>query len=153
MITFIRKKQQGFWKITATPGMNTLKGKISEVKVHGALSQVVTALPDGTQIRSIVIETPDSAGYLQEGSAVQLIFKETEVILAKIINESISIQNQRPGTVEDLKKGTILCEAGITTATGSIAAVISREATDNMALKIGDAVVALVKQNEIMLAE
>lgn len=133
--------------------MNTLKGKISEVKVHGALSQVVTVLPDGTQIRSIVIETPDSAGYLKEGSAIQLIFKETEVILAKGINESISILNQIPGTVEDLKKGAILCEVVITTAAGSIAAVISREATDNMALEVGDAVIALVKQNEIMLAE
>ncbi len=133
--------------------MNRLNGKISKVEVHGALSQVICTLAGGIDIRSIVIETPDSAGYLKEGSAIQLIFKETEVILAKGINESISILNQIPGTVEDLKKGTILCEVVIATAAGSIAAVISREAADHMAVAVGDAVVALVKQNEIMLAE
>ncbi len=133
--------------------MNRINGKITEVIADGALSQVFIAIASGIEIRSIVIETPDSASYLKKGSDIQLIFKETEVILTRQGKDPISILNKIPGTVEDIKKGTILCEVMISTVAGSIAAVISREATDDMELAIGDAVVAMVKQNEIMLAE
>ena len=133
--------------------MNRLNGKITEIKVDGALSQVVITISEGIEIRSIVIETPESAGYLKEGSAVELIFKETEVIISRESSHPISILNKIPGVVQEIKKGKILSEVVLSSAAGSIAAVISREAADNLALKLGDAVVAMVKQNEIMLAE
>ena len=132
--------------------MNKLSGHISEVKVNGALSQVTVAISKSSQLKAIVIESPETATYLQIANPVSVIFKETEVILAKH-DQKLSLLNKIKGEVRQIKKGVLLSEVGLSTEAGPVRAIISTEALDELDLKISEKVIALVKQNEIMLAE
>ena len=133
--------------------MNRLKGSIEEVKVSGNLSQVAIKIGDKIRINSIVIETPDSASYLMRGQSVDVIFKETEVVLAKGNVDNLSLINRIPGEIREVKQGSILCEVSLITDAGPVLAIISREALDSMALGTGDRITAMVKLNEVMIAE
>ena len=133
--------------------MNRLKGSIEEVKVNGNLSQVVIKVGDKTRINSIVIETPETAPYLIKGRPISVIFKETEVVLAKGNIDNISLINRIPGEIGEIRLGSILCEVSLVTEAGPVQAIISREALDLMELKPGEQITALVKLNEVMIAE
>ena len=133
--------------------MNKLKGRIGNIKVSGSLSLVTISIGKSTGVKSIVIETPETALYLQEGKQVNIIFKETEVILAKGNPEGISLINRIPAEVMDMKPGDILCEVNLITEAGPVSAILSRHAVDLLSLKKGDTVTAMVKLNEIMISE
>ena len=132
--------------------MNKLSGHISEVKVNGALSQVTVAISETSHLKVIVIENPETASYLRIDNPVSVIFKETEVVLAKN-DQKLSLLNKIKGEVRLIKRGVLLSEVGLNTEAGTVHAIISTEALDELDLKISEKVTALVKQNEIMLAE
>ena len=133
--------------------MNRLKGRIEDVKVNGNLSQVAILIGEKTSFHSIIIETPKTAAYLYKGNQVDVIFKETEVILAKGNPEGISLINRIPGEITDVKEGQMLCEVHLSTGAGPILAIISRDAFDLLQLSIGELLTAMVKLNEVMIAE
>ena len=133
--------------------MNRLKGRIEEVKVNGNLSQVLIMIGEETVFYSIVIETPETASYLVKGNQVDVIFKETEVILAKGNPEGISLINRIPGEIQDMKLGKMLCQVSLATEAGPILAIVSREAVDILQLRKGEQLTAMVKLNEVMIAE
>lgn len=133
--------------------MNKLQGQISDVKFHEGLSQVTVALSGGVDIRSIVIETPETATYLATGIPVNVIFKETEVILAKGDHFPLSLQNRIPGKIGIVKKGELLCEVSVQTIPGIVTAIVSRDSLEALGLKAGETVVAMIKENEVMLSE
>ena len=62
--------------------MNSYSGHIVKIETVGPLSMVAVSLSDGVEISAIVLEAQGSASYLQEGSPIWVLFKETEVILA-----------------------------------------------------------------------
>ena len=132
--------------------MNKLKGQIGDVKVSGAMSQVSIVLSPGCELRAIVIENPDTADYLKKNRPVQLVFKETEVILARE-EYQMSLLNSIRGEVEYIRQGKLLSEVGISTVAGKIKAIISSDALEVLALQTTDTVYAMIAQNEIMIAE
>lgn len=133
--------------------MNKLKGQISKVKVHGGISQASISLGQGIDINCILIETPETASYLAPGIQVNVIFKETEVILAKGDEFQLSLQNRIPGKIRAIKTGELLCEVTVETVPGTVTAIVSRDSLDALGLKKGEAVMAMIKQNEVMLSE
>lgn len=133
--------------------MNKLKGRIENIEVSGSLSLVTIAIGDKISFKSIVIETPDTAPYLQKGKQVNIIFKETEVILAKGNLEGISLINRIAAEISDIKLGDILCEVKLATEAGPVSAILARQAVDLLALQKGNPVTAMVKLNEIMISE
>ena len=133
--------------------MNRLKGRIEEVKVNGNLSQVSILIGEKTRIHSIIIETPETASYLLKGHQVDVIFKETEVVLAKGNPENISLINRIAGEIKDIEEGEMLCEVNLATEAGPILAIISRDAQDLLQLQKGHKITAMVKLNEVMIAE
>ena len=146
-------KQLRSLKISDIREMNKLKGRIGNIDVSGSLSLVTISIGKSTNIKSIVIETPETAPYLQKGEEVNIVFKETEVILAKGNPGAISLINRIPAEVIDIKPGDILCEVNLITESGPVSAILSRHAMDLLTLKKGDTVTAMVKLNEIMISE
>ncbi|MDW7693469.1 TOBE domain-containing protein [Flammeovirgaceae bacterium SG7u.111] len=132
--------------------MNTLKGNISAVKTIGSLS-LVSVMVGKTRLSAIVIDTPENSPYLQEGSSINVIFKETEVILGKGNSLTISLQNKINGTVESIENGELLSRLTLQTEVGKLISIITSRAVGQLELAIGSEVVAMVKTNEIMLAE
>ena len=133
--------------------MNSLSGHIKEVKVNGSLSLVAVTLSEEVVLQSIVIETPDTAAYLKIGTPVNVLFKETEVVIGIGEHYAISLQNSIRGTVKTIEKGALISKVVVKTKVGDIASIISTDAAEQLGLKKEMQVTAMVKLNEIMLAE
>ena len=104
--------------------MNSLLGNITKITTDGSLSLVQLKVGN-TILTSIVIDTVETAHYLKIGHNIKILFKETEVILAKNISGIISLQNQMHCIVDYFEKGTLLCKIVLHFGTAKITSVIT----------------------------
>ena len=98
-----------------------------------------------------LLETPETADYLRIGSHVTLLFKETEIALAKNLSGMISLRNRVSVSVENIKRGDILSAVTLDYDGKQLVSVITSRAIDRLEIIIGDPLEALVKANEIAL--
>ena len=132
--------------------MNSLKGEIEHIDISGNLSLVGIKVGD-CQFKSIVVETPESVDYLRVGGAVDVLFKETEVIIGIGDNMQISLRNKMISTITSIEKGKLLAKLVLQTNAGEVISIITSNAVENLNLKEGLQVMAMVKTNEILLAK
>ena len=132
--------------------MNSLTGTIKEIQTEGQLSLVKLETASG-MLSCIVIDTPATCAYLAEGKAVKAIFKETEVAIGTKDITGISLQNRIAGVITQLDEGKLLTRIVLDTASGPVKAIITSRASSQLTLHPGMEVLALIKTNEIMLAE
>jgi molybdopterin-binding protein len=62
-----------------------------------------------------------------------------------------SIRNQLPGTVKSIVSDKVLSEVIVETSIGDVASVITTRSVEEMKLKAGDEVFALVKATNVSL--
>jgi molybdopterin-binding protein len=60
-----------------------------------------------------------------------------------------SIRNEIPGTVKEIISDKVLSEVIIETAVGAVAAIITTRSVQDMGLKVGDKVAALIKATNV----
>jgi molybdopterin-binding protein len=65
----------------------------------------------------------------------------------------LSARNQFKGTVKSVKLGTVMAEVVVETGGLEVVSVISRASAESMNLKEGDAVTAVIKSTEVMVAK
>lgn len=131
--------------------MNILKGNIINIQGSESLSLVKIAV-GSTFFTAIVIDTPESETYFKIGNTVNVYFKETEVIIAKNELLNISIPNKILCQINFMKQGKILTELHLGFEEFNIKSLITTNACKTLNLKNGDAVLALIKTNEISLS-
>ncbi len=131
--------------------MNKLSGKITNIKSDDHLS-IVEMDVNGDTLKTIIIETESTVGFLKKGTPINLMFKETEVSIVKDFFGRISLQNKMKCTINEIKKGILLSSLVLDYKGNRISSIITSAAVEQLSLKIGDAVTALVKTNEIMIA-
>ena len=132
--------------------MNSLKGEIERIDISGNLSLVSIKVGE-CQFKSIVVETPETVDYLRIGGVVDVLFKETEVIIGIGDNMQISLRNKMISTISSIEKGKLLAKLILQTNAGEVISIITSNAVENLNLKEGSQVMAMVKTNEILLAE
>ena len=130
--------------------MNILKGVIDEITVRENLS-LVGLLVKSIHLTAIVIDTPESDSHLLIGKSINIIFKETEVIIGKGKNHNISLQNKIEGKIISIESGDLLSRLTLDTVAGEIISVITTKAVDQLKLENNSQVTAMIKTNEIML--
>jgi molybdopterin-binding protein len=64
----------------------------------------------------------------------------------------LSARNQLPGTITSIKLGGVMAEVVIDVNGLEVVAVITRSSAENMGLKEGDSVKAVMKATEVMVA-
>lgn len=133
--------------------MNSLSGHIIDIEHSQQIALVSVKLDKGTIIKAIIIETTDSADYLKINHPIKVLFKETEVVIGTKNVQGISLQNRIAATITSINYGTLICQLLLQTRCGEIAAVISRNAVNQLALEENMEVFAMIKLNETMLAE
>ncbi|MDP2890188.1 MAG: TOBE domain-containing protein, partial [Bacteroidota bacterium] len=89
--------------------------------------------------------------WLQEGNSIDLVFKETEVSLAKNLSGIISMRNRMKCMVQHIDRGELLSKISLQFQKYTITSAITTRSVDSLDLKIGDEVEALVKANEVSL--
>lgn len=132
--------------------MNVLQGNIEAITVKGSLSLVYIRVGE-IKLSSIVIDTPKTVNYLSTGHPVNVIFKETEVIIGEGTDHKVSLQNKLAGKVLSIDRGDLLARVKMETTAGIITSVITTNAVNQLHLEIGSVVTAMIKTNEIMLSE
>ncbi|MFT7419929.1 MAG: molybdate transport system regulatory protein [Psychromonas sp.] len=132
--------------------MNSYSGHIEQLETSEDLTLVTIRVGEKVIFKSIVIDTPKSVNYLALGHKIDVIFKETEVVISTDSNPSISLQNKVEGRITELLAGDLLSRLVLGTELGSLVAIISTDAVKSLKLEIGMYVTALIKLNEITLA-
>ena len=132
--------------------MNRLTGTIIAIESNDHLS-LVDVIAGQDTYTAMLLETPRSAPHLKVGNTVAILFKETEVSLAKDLAGQISLRNRVRGTVRQIRRGDILCEVVLDRNGQTLTSIITTRAATRLALQIGDEVEALVKANEVSLVE
>ncbi len=132
--------------------MNRLKGRVTAVESSGELTRADVECGD-TTLTAFIMGGVQESRRIEEGSGVWILFKESEVALAKDFSGLISLRNRFEGRIESIERGELLAEVVLRYGNDTIVSIISRRACDAMRLKIGEHVTALVKANEITLME
>jgi molybdopterin-binding protein len=63
----------------------------------------------------------------------------------------ISVRNKLSGTVKQVRMGAVMAEVVVQVGENQIVAVITKDAAEELALKTGDNVTALVKSTSVMI--
>jgi len=66
--------------------------------------------------------------------------------------QAINVRNQFRGLVKEIIRGDVVSEVDVQTASGIVTSVITTRSVDDLGLKIGSEVVALVKSTEVSIA-
>ncbi|BBG64984.1 molybdate-binding domain of ModE [Hydrogenimonas sp.] len=132
--------------------MNRLRGRISAIESSGELSRTDIECGD-TVLTAYLMGGVEESFREKVGSEVWVLFKESEVALAKDFSGQISLRNRFEGRIESIERGDLLAQVTIGYGNDTIVSIISRRACDAMKLQVGESVTALVKANEITLME
>jgi molybdopterin-binding protein len=132
--------------------MNTLKARISHIESSENMSVVEFDVESDT-FASIVIETPKTAAYLRIGNEVSIIFKETEVSLAKNLSGQISLRNRAKSIITAIRQGTLLTQVTLVYQGRKLVSIITSRSAHALDLKVGDEVEWLVKTTEVSIME
>ncbi|HYD95480.1 MAG TPA: TOBE domain-containing protein [Noviherbaspirillum sp.] len=131
--------------------MNRLPGTISAVQAHGSIALVEVAV-GAQRFTATLLGAGDEVQSWTPGRAATLLFKETEVSLAKNLSGLISMRNRIPCTVTAIERGTLLARVALDFDGHALESVITTRSSHALALEVGDAVEGLVKANEMTLA-
>jgi len=130
--------------------MNKLPGTISKIQQSGVILLVDVEV-DGHLFSAMLIESASQPEWLQTGNNIQLVFKETEVSLAKNLSGLISTRNRMKCTVQHIERGELLSKIDMKFLKFVLTSAITTRSVDSLNLKIGDEIEALVKANEVSL--
>ncbi len=65
--------------------------------------------------------------------------------------KKISARNQLRGTVQEIILGTVTAKVTVTIGENTIESVITRQSVEEMGIKVGDSVTAVIKSTEVMI--
>ena len=71
--------------------------------------------------------------------------------MPELSTKKISARNHLRGTVEDVALGTITAKVTVRVGENMIESVITRQSVEEMGIKVGDTVTALIKSTEVMI--
>lgn len=130
--------------------MNRLSGSISNIEVHGSIALVDVSVGEHHFTATLIGAGEEVAGWLH-GMPVTLLFKETEVSLARNLSGLISMRNRIPATVTAIERGKLLARVTLNFEGHRLESVITTRSSHALGLAVGDIVEGLVKANEMTL--
>jgi molybdate transport system regulatory protein len=128
--------------------MNRLPAIITEIKSSGELS-LITLNCHGEFFSSLIISHKEE--YIKKGNKVFMVFKETEVSIAKNLIGGLSIRNRFKSVIDHIEKGILLSEIRLNFQSEIITSLITTSSCENLDLKIQDEVEGLLKTTELFI--
>ena len=130
--------------------MNKLTGKIVGIQSSDNISLIDIDVR-GNIFSSIILEGKKGQSHYTIGDEVGVLFKETEVGIAKNLTGMISFRNRFKSRITKIEKGKILTKVTLDHPNGTIGSIISTSSAERLGLKEMDDVEWLIKSNEVML--
>jgi molybdate transport system regulatory protein len=132
--------------------MNRLAGNIESVVTDGQVALVEVRVGRNL-ITSILLEKSGNEKHMHTGDEVEVVFKETEVSVAKNLSGGLSLKNRLQSKITDIQKGTILTRIAGVCGTHKLTSIITTGSSNLMDLQIGDEVEFLVKATEVLIIQ
>jgi molybdate transport system regulatory protein len=132
--------------------MNRLPGHITKLETAGSIALVEVAVGEQRFTATLVGAGEEVASW-PAGMPVTLLFKETEVSLAKNLSGLISMRNRIPAKIVAIERGQLLTKVTLDTDGHIIESIITTRSSHALALAVGDTVEGLVKSNEMTLMQ
>ena len=131
---------------------NRLPVKITGIK-KGKLNAHISL--DWRSLPMSVIITSSSAYEmrLEEGDPIEVLFKASDVIIAQGLSGKLSARNILPGIITGIIKGFPLAMITLDCNGDKVAAELTISSLEDMGLKVGDRVDAVIKSSELILAK
>lgn len=128
--------------------MNRLPGHISGIEAAGGIALVEVAVGRHRFTATLVGATEELATW-RPAMPVTLLFKETEVSIAKNLSGLLSMRNRLPAAVTAIERGRLLSKVTLEMDGHVLTSVITTGSVHALGLAVGDAVEGLVKANEM----
>jgi molybdate transport system regulatory protein len=106
---------------------------------------------NGDILSSFYLEGKNGPSKFKVNDPVTLLFKETEVGIAKNLTGMISLRNRFNAVIKKIEKGTILTRLVLKYKEYDIESVISTRSAVQMKLNVGEEIEWLVKTNEMTI--
>lgn len=129
--------------------MNQLPATLVGVELEGSIA-LAEAEAAGRRYTALLVGARELRGW-QAGAAVTLLFKETEVSLAKNLSGLLSMRNRFPASVTGVERGRLLTKVALDFEGHALASIITTRSADALDLAVGDRVEGLVKANEMTM--
>ena len=127
--------------------MNSISATITDIAHEGPLYFLeldATGIPLGMLLFDL-----DSS--FTQDCKVNVLFKETEVALAKGISGDTSFINSFPATVKEIRTGRILADVRLQCRAGIIDSIITMKAAERLKLQKNDTLTVLIKASQLSL--
>ncbi len=101
---------------------------------------------------SVVITTASCEDmHLSEGDSITVLIKGTDVMLAKSFSGMISARNRVNGIVKRIIRGDVVSKVFVESQEEMLHAIITNTSLEEMDIKEGNEVTAIVKSTELIL--
>jgi len=136
----------------AISARNKVQGQVTDIHAGEVMSLVTVQAGEHRLVASVTNEGVKEL-QLKPKDTVTAVIKSTEVMLAKghLSPNAVSARNRLAGQVASVQKGEAMSLVTVNVGTMKLGAAITRQAVDEMGLKQGDQVTALIKATEVML--
>lgn len=133
---------------------NQLSGTVSEIAEGAVNDEVVLALDTGESLVTVVTKNSVKTLGLVVGKKAIAIIKAPWVVLASPdCGLNFSARNQFIGKIDDVNLGAVNSSVSITSDKGlALTAMVTNDSVNELSLKPGDAILALVKASSVILA-
>jgi len=129
--------------------MNTIIATISTIKNLQNLNIVECV----TQNETLTMMNLDLKESLKEGSRIKLAIKPTNITLAKNLSGELSCENILNAVVTEIDKGKLLCSVTLAYEQHTLEAIITLNAAEKLALKVGESLNLLISASDIYIQE
>lgn len=127
--------------------MSNLVAKVSKISSNQNLNIIEFDFLD-TTLKMMSLDLPKD---ISIGKRVELLIKPTNVIIAKGVLGEISLSNRFFATIENLENGELLSSMKLKIGSYYLESIITKSSSQNMNLKKGDEIFALVKASDISI--
>ncbi|MDR0882269.1 MAG: TOBE domain-containing protein [Candidatus Adiutrix sp.] len=135
-----------------TSARNLFKGKVKQVTLGAVNAEVVLDIGGQDLVAIITIESAKSLG-LAAGQPAYALIKASWVILTEGRGLKVSARNNLAGAVDKVIRGAVNTEVLVNLGGDrQLTAIITNASADNLALKEGTAVGALIKASHVIVA-
>ncbi|MBU1667395.1 TOBE domain-containing protein [bacterium] len=131
---------------------NQIQGYIKKIEKGRVNAKIVVELGGGNSLVSIITHNAVEALNLQEDDEVTSFFKSNSVFIGVGNNLAISARNQLKGVIERIHLGEVNGEVVVNIgSSNNIVSIITKDAINNMELKEGMEVSAIIKASDVMI--
>lgn len=132
---------------------NQLVGIIEKIESTKINSTIQVRLKSNYLITSVITTGAVENLNLKENDEVVVLIKSNSVLLSLDENINISARNKLNGVIETIHLGEVNAEIIVNIGGDLIASIITKNAIEELNIKVGDKATAIIKSSDVMIGK